>query len=319
MSHIRKVNRLLRPQKKIVFSGVDLFAGCGGLSLGFEAQGFQVTGYESDINAVSTYNANLQGRCHHTHLDKNSKYSKVDILIAGPPCQPFSVLGKGHGIDDIRDGFPICIEAIRQVKPKLFVLENVKGLVTSNNSYLKKIIKRLTGLGYKVSVKLLNAKNFDVPQNRVRLFIVGVKKGVFAFPNEKKYTITAGTALGSLVKKTPFKHMFLTRKMMQYVGRYEKASKCSTKRDLHLDKPARTLTCRNLAGMTGDMHRILIGKRRRRLEVREAARLQSFPDWFHFLGQPNHSYHQIGNAVPPMMAFYIAKAAKNYLNKYYRR
>jgi len=108
---------------------------------------------------------------------------------------------------------------------------------------------------------------------------------------------------------------FLTPSMDRYVAIYEKKSKLITPRDLHLDRPARTLTCRNLAGSTADMHRIkLPDGRRRRLRVREAARLQSFPDWFEFLGNETSKFNQVGNAVPPLLAHYLGKRFKKYLD-----
>ncbi len=100
-----------------------------------------------------------------------------------------------------------------------------------------------------------------------------------------------------------------------YVAKYEKASKCINPRDLYLDRPSRTVTCRNLAGATGDMHRIrLPNGSRRRITIREAARLQSFPDWFDFIGTETRVFTQIGNAVPPMLAYALANSTRDYLN-----
>jgi DNA (cytosine-5)-methyltransferase 1 len=99
--------------------------------------------------------------------------------------------------------------------------------------------------------------------------------------------------------------------MDTYVAKYEKASFCINPRDLYFDKPARTLTCRNLAGATGDMQRVrLEDGRRRRLLHNEAARLQSFPDWFEFVGNETQRFNQIGNAVPPLLAYQMAIALK---------
>jgi DNA (cytosine-5)-methyltransferase 1 len=128
--------------------------------------------------------------------------------------------------------------------------------------------------------------------------------------------VTAGEALGELAFQFDENSKFFSKSMDEYVDRYEKASKCINPRDLYLNKPARTLTCRNLAGATGDMHRVrLKDGRRRRITVREAARLQSFPDWFEFIGTETNQYNQIGNAVAPYFAYHLAANVKDYLSK----
>ena len=107
----------------------------------------------------------------------------------------------------------------------------------------------------------------------------------------------------------PERSKFLNASMDTYVAKYEKASFCINPRDLYADKPARTLTCRNLAGATGDMQRVrLKDGRRRRLFHREAARLQSFPDWFEFTGNETQQFNQIGNAVPPVLMWNVVNA-----------
>jgi len=163
-------------------------------------------------------------------------------------------------------------------------------------------------------MKLLNAVNFGVTQNRQRLIVVG-HKGQFSFPKVVESKISVGEALGELAILAPPESKFLTPSMDEYVAKYEKASFCKHPRDLHLDKPARTLTCRNLAGATGDMQRIkLPDGRRRRLLLREAARLQSFPDWFDLVGSETSCFNQVGNAVAPLFSFYLAGMVRSYLN-----
>ena len=104
---------------------------------------------------------------------------------------------------------------------------------------------------------------------------------------------------------------FLTPSQDRYIAEYEKKSACITPRDLYADRPARTITCRNLAGATSDMQRVkLPDGRRRRIVQREAARLQSFPDWFEFCGNEVQQFTQIGNAVPPLLAYQLALCIK---------
>lgn len=195
-------------------------------------------------------------------------------------------------------------------------MENVKGLLGKNKWYLDSVEEQLQSLGYKITVLLLNAKNYLVPQNRERVFIIGTKtKFINSIPSQK-IQITAGQALGNFAFEYDADSKFLTRDMDIYIQKYETASKCIVPRNLHLDRPSRTLTCRNLAGSTGDMLRICLPSgRRRRINHRESARLQSFPDWFDFTGTESSVFTQIGNAVPPMMAFHIARKMKAILDE----
>ena len=290
-----------------------MFAGCGGLSLGFEANGFKTIGYEMDANATKTYNKNLLGKCFNKKLNTETIYPKADIVIGGPPCQPFSVGGKQLGLKDSRDGFPIFLAAIRQLEPEYLLFENVRGMLYKNKWYLKEVIQELEMLGYNIDYALLNAKNFEVPQNRERVIVLGSKNKI-RLPNKINRRLTAGDAISDLAFEFNENSKFFTKSMDRYVAKYEKASKCVNPRDLYLDRPARTLTCRNLAGATGDMHRVrLKDGRRRRITIREAARLQSFPDWFEFVGTETNQYNQIGNAVAPNFAFHLAKNIKNYI------
>ncbi len=308
MNYPDQLASILKLRKSSGLLAVDLFAGCGGLALGFEAAGIETIGFEKEFDACETYRHNLNSECHQVILDTSTKLPACDILIGGPPCQPFSVGGLQLGLDDSRDGFPAFISAVRRLRPKLFLFENVRGMLYSNRHYFDKIVSALSEIGYLISYKLLNAQDFGVPQRRERLIVIGHER-VFAFPLPVSEPITVGDALLTLASSVPPESKFLTESMDRYVANYERASKCIRPRDLHLDRPARTLTCRNLAGATGDMQRVLLPDgRRRRLLVREAARLQSFPDSFEFFGGETSRYNQIGNAVPPIFAWHLAKA-----------
>lgn len=312
LDYARRLNETLKPHESLKLTVLDLFAGCGGLALGFESVGFTTIGFEKDHDAAQTYAANLHGTCLETELNTQSEYPSAEVIIGGPPCQPFSVGGNQDGINDARNGFPAFLEAVRKVNPELFLFENVRGMLYGNKWYFEEIIVSLEALGYLVEYKLLNAADYGVPQNRERLFVIGHKKE-FSFPLPESRRITVAEAIGDLMETVPSDAKFLTPSMDEYVKKYEIASKCIRPRDLYPDKPARTLTCRNLAASTGDMQRIrLRDGRRRRLLVREAARLQSFPDWFEFSGNETSQFYQIGNAVPPMLARHLAESIRDY-------
>lgn len=120
------VGEALRPSKQIA-TALDLFTGCGGLALGFEAAGFETIGYEMNLDGCNTYNENLTGRCQQAVLTAATTFPSADIVIGGPPCQPFSVGGEQKGLKDTRDGFPAFISAVEQVRPRLWLFENVRG------------------------------------------------------------------------------------------------------------------------------------------------------------------------------------------------
>ena len=307
------INDILKPKIREEAVVLDLFAGCGGLSLGFEAAGFKTIGFEMVNEAVATYNKNLRGDCYNQFLEVGYEYpmaDNIDIVIGGPPCQPFSRIGNQMGIEDARDGFPVFIDAVRRLQPKVFLFENVANILGRHKWYLDLIVKELQNLGYYVDYKILNAVDYGVPQNRERLICVG-HRSTFSFPAKELRKATVAEAIGDTMLSPEPESKILTPRQDEYIAVYEKKSHCVNPRDLYPNKPARTITCRNLAGATSDMQRVrLADGRRRRLTDREAARLQSFPDWFEFEGTETKRFNQIGNAVPPLLAYKIALQVK---------
>ncbi len=166
---------------------IDLFAGAGGLSLGLTKAGWDViAACEIDQSASQTHHHNFPS----TTLLSDVRginfhsYKNIDLLAGGPPCQPFSVAGKQLAGSDVRDMIPEFIRAITEAQPKAFLLENVPGLIAAKNAtYSKNFITYLTNLGYSVYIKKINAADYGVAQRRERILFIGFKKKVdFKFP-----------------------------------------------------------------------------------------------------------------------------------------
>ena len=308
-SWIQLMNATLRSVNPSGLRAVDLFCGAGGLSLGFWAHGIEVVGVDINVDAAETYARNL-GESYCADIKAGIRLPDADILIAGPPCQPWSRAGKRLGREDDRDGFPITIQAVEQMRPTAVVVENVPGSVRSEKrDGLDYIKEQLRSLNYLVSEHVLNAADYGVPQNRSRIFVVGIIGEVrVGSPKPWQQAISVRQSIPGTYWRNMPETQTVSDKMSAYISRYERASGCRTPRDLHIDKPSRTLTARNLSGATGDMMRLKLSDgTRRTLTVGEAARLQSFPDWFQFHGSKRSKLEQIGNAVPPMLSYAVAE------------
>lgn len=302
-----------------IFSVVSLFSGCGGLDLGFiggfdflgkhfPKNGFKII-WANEINsaACKTYRANfkhpiIEGDIK-VHI--NSLPESADVVIGGFPCQDISINGKMAGVNGKRSGLYTYIsEAVNRTHPKVFVAENVGGLLLKQNEYsLNKILEDFNDLGYHVDYHLYHAEQYGVPQTRERVIFVGTRADVPRFIVPKPSTnkpITAKEALEDLEN--------LPRdKSMSHIWSMAGASREQGNRRLTADRPGYTIRAECHGNI--QFHYSLP----RRISMREAARIQSFPDDFIFSSGLRETERQIGNAVPPVLAWHIANAVKKVL------
>lgn len=288
------------------FSFIDLFAGIGGIRIAFESQGGNcVFTSEWDKFAQQTYEANYGDMPHGDLTQIQAKdVPPHDIVLGGFPCQPFSNAGLKRGFDDTRGTLFFDVARIVEFhQPSMILLENVKGFARHDKGRTLAVVKRvLDELGYNVFTKILNAKDFGVPQNRERIFIVGINRDKvgdvgFNFPEP----IGATTKLGDILEKKVDKKYTLSDKLWE--GHQRRKLEHQRKGNgfgYSLFTSKSTYTSTISARYYKDGSEILIeqkGKNPRRLTPREAARLQGFPDSFVIPVSDGQAYKQFGNSV----------------------
>lgn len=300
--------------KKMNFKYIDLFAGVGGVRIPFQNLGGEcVFSSEIDKFACKTYEANY-GEIPSGDITKipASSIPDFDILLAGFPCQAFSIAGKRKGFGDTRGTMFFEVERIlEEKKPTAFLLENVKGLTNHDKGKTFKLMLEILEkkLGYKVYYKVLNAKNFGLPQNRERIMIVGFKNHnvKFEFPKEKNIK----TRLGDILEKNPDPKYTISDKIWEsHKRRKEKNRAKGNGFGYSLFNEESEYTSTISARYYKDGSEILIeqkGKNPRRLTPREAARLQGYPDNFKIVVSDMQAYKQFGNSVPINMIDAVAK------------
>ena len=281
---------------------IDLFAGIGGLRIPFEKLGGKcVFSCEIDPSCQQTYQANFgEVPFNDIRLLDISKLPKFDLLLAGFPCQPFSIAGHKKGLSDERGNlFFEIVRILEYHQPKTFLLENVKGLIHKNNQKILNImLDNLENCGYQVSWQVLNAKDFGLPQNRERIYIVGNKKGSkFEFPIP---TFTE-TKLGNILEKEINSKYTLTPKLWEYTQERKKLhQKKGNGFGYSLFNHNSPYTSTLSARYYKDGAEILVKQKDnipRRLTPRECARLMGFPENFKIVVSDTPAYKQFGNSV----------------------
>jgi len=320
--------------RKTEFTAIELFSGAGGLALGLENAGFNTQLLvEIDKDAVATLKNN-RPKWNVSHDDvtdfnfKKFKSEKIDLVAGGFPCQSFSYAGKSRGFEDTRGTlFFEFARCVKETKPKIALGENVKGLLRHDDGRtLATMIKVLEDLGYRVAYKVMRSQFMDVPQKRERLIILGIRKDLKIepqFPDEKDYTISVRDAIHDCPKSAgseypPKKHKILSmvpeggywrdlpeKHKKEYMGKsyFLGGGKTGMARRLAWNEPSLTLTCSPAQKQTERCH----PAETRPLNVREYARIQTFPDSWKFAGSVSSQYKQIGNAVPVNLGYYIGR------------
>lgn len=338
---------------------IDLFAGVGGMSLGFENQGFEVViANEYDESIAKAYKENhkktkmVVGDITSLNLEEVfGKYAgQIDAVIGGPPCQGFSQKGQRKTIHDERNFlFKYYVKVVELVQPKYFVMENVPNLLTAENGYFRKELENLfNSMGYQLKMGVLNAADYGVPQNRRRAVIIGKKDAVAPeLPTPLDSTVTIWDAISDLAYLNSGEGEEEQEYKMDAQSSYQKELRGGTTRlynhvvtkhsklalerlalippnagkevlpEEHLTKSiysgtwtrmrkeeiSVTITTRFDTPSSGKFTHPFLD---RAITVREAARIQSFPDSFRFVGNKGSQMKQVGNAVPPKLAGAIA-------------
>lgn len=339
---------------------IDLFAGVGGLSLGFQQSGFEIVfANEFDPSIAAAYKKNhpntemlVQDITKVDYDEVFSKYKgKIDIIVGGPPCQGFSQKGQRKTIHDERNFlFKYYVKAVEYIKPRYFVMENVPNLLTAENGYFRKEIEELfEKIGYSLKTGVLDASDYGVPQSRRRAVIIGKLDGEapnLPAPNKTKTTIweaisdLAFLESGEGTEEQEYrmkpesdyqeelrknstilfnhmatKHSELALERLRLIPpecgkevlpeeHLTKSIYSGTWSRMKKDETSVTITTRFDTPSSGKFTHPFLD---RAITVREAARIQSFPDDFVFVGNKGSQMKQVGNAVPPKLAWAIAQ------------
>lgn len=324
-----------------MYNFIEVCAGSGGLSSGLIKAGFKPL-LLNDINKDCCKTLSLNHKdtniicCPLEELKLDEYIDKVDLLVGGVPCQSFSYAGLKKGIEDPRGELIFkFIDIIHKIKPKIFMIENVKGLVSHNKgetfTYILNSIREKNC--YNIQYKILNAVDYNVPQKRERVFIVGTKKTInktFNFPKTNDIKIILKDVLKNVPKSDGLKYnedkIRLFKLIPQggcwinlpedeqktYMGKSFESTggKRGILRRLSMNEPSLTLLCSPSQKQTERCHPL----EERPLTIREYARIQTFDDEYVFYGSIYSQYKQIGNAVPVELGRQLGLAIRNFIN-----
>lgn len=330
------------------YNVLELFAGGGGLALGLEEAGFNTAGLvEIDKHCCNTLRTNRENwniiqenivtvaeRGIRNYIDPNIE---IDLLSGGYPCQAFSYAGKKLGLEDVRGTMFYYYAAIlRDLMPKMFLAENVKGLVSHDGGKTLQTMKNVfEEIGYRVVYKVLNAANYGVAQKRQRIIIMGIRNDIgeieYKYPKPFEHVPALRDVLRDVPNSIGAKYPETKKRVlelvppggywrslpdeiaMNYMGKsyYSGGGRTGMARRISWDEPCLTLTCSPAQKQTERCH----PDETRPFTVREYARIQSFPDQWQFTGSMGEQYKQIGNAVPVKFAKAIGLSIINTLNQ----
>jgi DNA (cytosine-5)-methyltransferase 1 len=319
----------LKPKDADAPTVISLFAGCGGSSLGYSMAGFrELLAVEWDKNACETFHLNFPDVCLYAGdiasltvqecLDMTGlKPGELDILDGSPPCQGFSTAGKRVMEDPRNSLFKEYARLLQGLRPKVFVMENVSGMVKGKMKIIfAEILRELKASGYKVSARLLNAMYFNVPQSRQRMIFVGVRKDLGIEPSHPKAEGKSFTVREAWYQCPIMEPPRLSPKLASIIhdipiygdGGDILGSFYSTKR-LDFNRPSRTVIKGNIGTRACYVH----PSDDRAITETEMMRIMSFPDKYKFIGGYKKSVERMGNSVPPLFMRSIASHIKQEL------
>ncbi|MGJ1496573.1 DNA cytosine methyltransferase [Sphingobacterium spiritivorum] len=314
---------------------VSLFSGSGGLDLGFiNSNKFEII-FANDFNkqAVETYKVNIGDHVVCDDIANLISVPQAEVLVGGPPCQGFSTANPNRSFDDPRNHlFKEYSRILSIVNPKIFVMENVSGMLTmQKGKVLEIILNELENQGYNVKYKILNSKDFGAPQSRRRVILVGVRKDItinYKYPevlyNDSNYVTVGKVLLENPMPKGVKNHDIgklteLNLRRLQYIPEGGSMKNCplELQNNSDLKRAMRRLNSNDVSYtiVHNNCDHYYHPIENRRITIREMARLQGYPDSFEFIGSKSEQSRQVGNSVPIKLAEAIAQSVSYLLNQ----